>query len=229
MMIRRILRTRTTHELAHLAIAIAATFALTGADGEGCNLGDLPDETGEPPNPDVPPCPEGLHWEQVCDDHDCGQGEPGDCYELCVPDEVCPEGSYEEWICDEPPFAGDEPSMGYCLDPEGCTDDGQVGACYPICVPFEMCGEGMHEEIICESYPEPGWPDDDAPPPPPDDPDDPWLPGDPDEPPPPPIDACFPICVPDESPPCPPGTFPELDCYERDCWEICVPFDEAEL
>ncbi len=259
MTIRRTLEIRTARKLKNLAFGVAATFALMGADGDGCQLGDV--LVDPPPEPQPEPCPQGMHLDVVCDTHACDDGQPGDCYEICVPEQVCPEGTYEEWICAEPAQPGD---MGFCMDPEGCFDDPTVGGCYPICVPVDLCGPGMHEEIHCEGD---GWDDPQPPPPPPGDdgmgghspgddgmgghspgddgmggysPGEPELPEPPPDepppdpmevpvPPPPPPGECFPICVPDEDDyPCPPGTFPGVECYEMDCWETCVPFEDAQ-
>jgi hypothetical protein len=242
------MRRQNFGKITHLMIGVAATFALMGADQRGCEIDDPGETEEEQPTEELPPCPEGHHWDTVCDDHDCPAGEPGDCFELCVPDAVCPEGTFEEWICDGPLEPPEEPGpvpMGYCLDPEGCPEPPpEQGECHPICVPIGMCGPGEHEEIICGDVPPPM----DPPPPPPDEP----FPGDPNEPPPPdepfpgeepmpdepppppppPGEECVPICVPDlpeNDFPCPPGTFPDIECFENDCWEVCVPIDQGQL
>jgi hypothetical protein len=230
------------------AVGMAALFILMGAKGEGCfgGGGGGGEGGGDPEPPPPAECPPGMHAELVCDDHGCdddpwmddGPNEgggaeaswyddqpptvPGDCEEICVPDDVCPEGSYEELVCNggpepPPPTGG---GGGICLSPEGCGQGGEPGypdypdqgweeECFSVCVPYDECGPGHHEEWVCEEpEPYPG----------------PCLspggcqgePGDPGP------EECFPICVPDGEI-CPPGMEPDSQCDEYGCWEECLP------
>ena len=108
-------------------------------------------------------------------------GDPGDCYEICVPDNVCGEGFYEELVCEG--WCEEGPNV--CLDPEGCQDELPPDECYEECwsecLPVDACGPGFIEDWICEGS-------------------EPTICFDPEGC--PPMDGggddCYPICIPDE-------------------------------
>ncbi len=187
-------------------------------DDHGCDddvpyPGD-PGDPGEPP-PDWEGDPEPA-WGGTSGG---GAGEPmttyppeppGECVEICVPDEVCPEGTYEEIVCEGWGY-GPEPTTP-CLDPNGCQEPPPPPGeeeCYSTCVPIDICPPGEVEVWVCDEGDGQGG----------------YGQGiclDPQgcqEPPPPEPGECYPICMPQE---CPPGTQLDLVCDPYGCWEECV-------
>ena len=205
-----------------------------------------PGEPGDPNDPAIPETDIGTSSSVTTG----GGGEtppyPGECVEICVPDNPCPEGFYEELICEGwcEGYPGEPNDPGICLDPEGC--EGEIPEpppggecfeeCWTECIPVDNCGPGYVEEWVCEDVPQPE-----------------GLCLDPQGCPEPPPGECYPICVPDGgwcgpdaelivvcddwgcweecfpiNAECPPGMYLDVVCDQYGCYETCVELGEPE-